>query len=57
MTNTNMLPGYQQDETFDENNDIDFEAIRTLVIIVFTASGCFIAALGLGIYYFIINNF
>jgi hypothetical protein len=55
MEQINKIPDYDQDDTFDEN--IDYEGCRTMVIVIFTAFGCFIAALGLGIYYYIINNF
>jgi hypothetical protein len=38
-----------------ENNElenIDYAGCRTLVIILFTALGCLLAAIGTGIYYY-----
>ena len=50
---TNNIPEYEQDETFDKK--IDYDGIRYFIIIISTVIGAALAALGTAIYYLIKN--
>ena len=50
---TNNIPEYEQDESFDEK--IDYDGVKYFIIFISTFIGAGLSALSTAIYYLIIN--